>query len=107
MLKDSPLVAQDGRRRARAPFYDGDFESASVLVRACIKSRARCVWFGRRGRQRQLLADGLRVLHGLFACPGHSRLPGDFAEVGCFQGASTRLICEAKGDKTLHVFDTL
>ena len=35
-----------------------------------------------------------------------TRLPGDMAEVGVFQGASARLICEAKGDKTLRLFDT-
>jgi O-methyltransferase len=31
---------------------------------------------------------------------------GAFAEVGVFQGASAKLICETKGDKTLHLFDT-
>jgi O-methyltransferase len=36
----------------------------------------------------------------------YSRLPGDLAEVGCFQGGSTKTICEAKGERTLHVFDT-
>jgi hypothetical protein len=32
--------------------------------------------------------------------------PGDFAEVGVFKGASAKLISEAKGDKTLRLFDT-
>jgi len=31
---------------------------------------------------------------------------GEFAEVGVFKGASAKLICEVKGDKTLHLFDT-
>lgn len=31
---------------------------------------------------------------------------GAFAEVGVFKGASAKLICEVKGDKTLHLFDT-
>lgn len=35
-----------------------------------------------------------------------SRLPGDMAEVGVFQGASARLICEVKGEKVLRLFDT-
>jgi O-methyltransferase len=34
---------------------------------------------------------------------GH--LEGAFAEVGVYRGASARLICEAKGDKQLHLFD--
>ena len=32
--------------------------------------------------------------------------PGDFAEVGVFQGSTARLICEVKGNKTLRLFDT-
>jgi O-methyltransferase len=34
------------------------------------------------------------------------KLPGDMAEVGVFQGGSARLICEVKGDRPLHLFDT-
>lgn len=33
-------------------------------------------------------------------------LNGDIAEVGVFQGGSAKLICEAKGNKELHLFDT-
>ena len=36
----------------------------------------------------------------------YRQLPGDMAEVGVFQGASAKLLCEAKGNKTLHLFDT-
>jgi hypothetical protein len=35
-----------------------------------------------------------------------SALAGDMAEVGVYEGATARLICEAKGDRTLHLFDT-
>ena len=31
---------------------------------------------------------------------------GAYAEVGVFKGASAKLICEVKGEKTLHLFDT-
>ena len=34
------------------------------------------------------------------------RLPGPLAEVGVYQGGSAKLICEAKGDQQLHLFDT-
>jgi len=33
-------------------------------------------------------------------------IKGDIAEVGVFKGSSAKLICEAKGEKTLHLFDT-
>jgi O-methyltransferase len=36
----------------------------------------------------------------------YSRLPGAMAEVGVFQGASAKLLCEAKGESELHLFDT-
>jgi len=34
------------------------------------------------------------------------KVDGDIAEVGCYKGGSAKLICEVKGDKSLHVFDT-
>jgi hypothetical protein len=36
----------------------------------------------------------------------YNRLPGVMAEVGVFQGASAKLLCEAKGGVELHLFDT-
>jgi O-methyltransferase len=35
-----------------------------------------------------------------------AKIPGDIAEVGVYQGGSAKLICEAKGKKPLHLFDT-
>jgi hypothetical protein len=35
-----------------------------------------------------------------------SRLMGEMAEVGVYQGGSAKLICEAKGERKLHLFDT-
>lgn len=34
------------------------------------------------------------------------KIEGDLAEVGTYQGCSAKLICESKGNKILHVFDT-
>jgi hypothetical protein len=42
----------------------------------------------------QSLAMGLRAL------------PGDYVEVGIYQGCTAKVICDAKGDKTLHLCDT-
>lgn len=33
-------------------------------------------------------------------------IDGDYAEVGVFKGATAKTICEAKGNKHLHLFDT-
>jgi len=35
-----------------------------------------------------------------------AKINGDIAEVGIYEGGSAKIICEAKGDKTLHLFDT-
>ncbi|MDD1674778.1 MAG: TylF/MycF family methyltransferase [Methanomicrobiales archaeon] len=35
-----------------------------------------------------------------------SKIPGDIAEVGVYRGGSARIICEVKGDRPLHLFDT-
>lgn len=45
-----------------------------------------------------------RRLYGLVIMA--STLDGVLAEVGVFQGGSAKLICEAKGYKPLHLFDT-
>ena len=53
----------------------------------------------------QLLLTDPAALH-LLACVRATRsLSGDFVEAGVFEGGSARLICEAKGDKPLHLFD--
>jgi O-methyltransferase len=35
-----------------------------------------------------------------------AKIPGDIAEVGVYTGGSAKIVCEAKGDRTLHLFDT-
>jgi len=34
------------------------------------------------------------------------KIKGELAEVGVYKGGSAKLICEAKGDRILHLFDT-
>lgn len=35
-----------------------------------------------------------------------STLPGEIAEIGVYEGSTARLLCELKGNKSLHLFDT-
>lgn len=58
----------------------------------------------RRDRTSLLTAYEAYMVHSLTKAYHH--LPGELAEVGVFQGASAKLICEAKGNVTLHLFDT-
>jgi len=58
-----------------------------------------------RGERRSLLsAMECFLVHSL--AKAQCGLPGDLAEVGCYQGCSAKLICEGKGERTLHLFDT-
>ena len=58
----------------------------------------------RQGTETLLSSDESFVLHSV--ARAQSALDGDFAELGVYEGASARLICEVKGARTLHLFDT-
>ena len=64
----------------------------------------RLLWEIRRGKRSLLSAWEQYLIYSL--ARAQSKLPGAIAEVGVFRGGSARLICEAKGDKPLHLFDT-
>ncbi len=49
-------------------------------------------------------ADESFLIHSI--ARAQSRLDGAMAEVGCYDGGTARMICEAKGSRPLHVFDT-
>lgn len=58
----------------------------------------------RRGRRALCTPFESFLVHSI--AKAQSKRPGDLAEVGVYEGATARLICEAKGDRTLHLFDT-
>ena len=58
----------------------------------------------RRERRSLLTANESFILYSTVVAQRH--LPGDLAEVGVFEGASAKLICEANRSRTLHLFDT-
>jgi O-methyltransferase len=58
----------------------------------------------RRERRSLILATEAYMVHSLARAA--ARLPGDIAEVGVYEGGSAKLICEVKGERTLHLFDT-
>ena len=56
--------------------------------------------------ERKCLNSAFECYNVLSLARAAASLPGDFAEVGVYQGATAKLISEVKGDKTLHLFDT-
>jgi O-methyltransferase len=57
-------------------------------------------------RERHSLLTGYESYIVYTFARGLSKRPGEMAEVGVFRGGSAKLLCEAKGDKPLHLFDT-
>jgi hypothetical protein len=51
----------------------------------------------------QTFNDAYNVYH---FCGRTARVPGDVAEFGVFKGGTARLLCEVKGSRPLHLFDT-
>ncbi len=58
----------------------------------------------RKGGRSLQAADEAFLIYSL--ARAQTGCDGDFAEVGVFRGGSARLMCEMKGDKQLHLFDT-
>jgi len=48
----------------------------------------------------------IEAYHVFSIAQSQSRIEGEMAEVGVYQGGSAKLICEAKKGKNLHLFDT-
>lgn len=81
-----------------------------VVVHYPEPDRARAfdlAWSIVRSGENMLMGIRLNEACQLFmAVERTTKVPGDLAEVGVYRGGSTRLICEAKGSRTLHLFDT-
>lgn len=54
----------------------------------------------------EMLLDENDALHLYMAVKATGKVPGDLAEVGVYKGGSASLICEVKGSRRLHLFDS-
>ncbi|MFA5414173.1 MAG: TylF/MycF/NovP-related O-methyltransferase [Methanoregula sp.] len=54
----------------------------------------------------ELLIEDIEAYHIYMVVKRTQKVPGDIAEVGVYKGGSAKIICSAKGDKNLHLFDT-
>ena len=53
-----------------------------------------------------LLLEDIEAYQIYMAAKITEKVPGDIAEVGVYKGGSAKIICSAKGDRHLHLFDT-
>lgn len=56
--------------------------------------------------ERELLISNIEAYQIFIVAKKTVKVSGDMAEVGVYKGGSAKLICEAKGNKALHLFDT-
>ena len=54
----------------------------------------------------ELLLEDIEAYHIYMAVKRTRKVPGDIAEVGVYRGGSAKIICSAKAEKSLHLFDT-
>jgi O-methyltransferase len=57
-------------------------------------------------KERQCLLQPIEAAQLMLALEAVSKIPGDMAEVGSFEGVSAKLLATTDGRRTLHVFDT-
>ncbi|HUD98090.1 MAG TPA: TylF/MycF/NovP-related O-methyltransferase [Bryobacteraceae bacterium] len=60
----------------------------------------------RQSMSEGLLLNGCEAYQLMDVVKATEAIPGDLAEVGVFRGASAKLICQVKGERKLHLFDT-
>lgn len=85
---------QKGRSEMVELYYDHPYRAAGVKLFHQIRAERE-------------LGLGLAEAYFLFsAVKQTAKIPGDIAEVGVYQGGSSKLICEAKEARRLHLFDT-
>jgi len=94
LLVFEPFIGYDIATRGRIPHYGcsdrKEFSNALKKIRY----------------ETDLLLEDIEAYHIFMAVRCTKKVPGDIAEVGVYQGGSAKIICAAKGDRRLHLFDT-
>jgi hypothetical protein len=89
-----PFVGNDIATRGRLSHYGCD--DRKKFAKDLRKIRA----------ETELLLEDIEAYHIYMAVKRTAKVPGDIAEVGVYRGGSAKIICSAKGDRHLHLFDT-
>ncbi|OPY35566.1 MAG: Macrocin-O-methyltransferase (TylF) [Methanoregula sp. PtaU1.Bin051] len=94
LLVFDPFIGYDIATRGRIPHYGcsdrKEFSKALKKIRS----------------ETDLLLEDIEAYHIYMAVRQTQKVPGDIAEVGVYRGGSAKIICAAKGDRQLHLFDT-
>jgi hypothetical protein len=89
------------------PFGGHDLATRGQLSHyGCDERKAFALQLKKIRAETELLIEDIEAYHIYMAVKRTQKVPGDIAEVGVYRGGSAKIICSAKGDKTLHLFDT-
>lgn len=89
------------------PFTGHDLATRGQLSHyGCDERKAFAQQLKKIRSETELLLEDIEAYHIYMAVKRTRKVPGDIAEVGVYRGGSAKIICSAKGEKTLHLFDT-
>jgi hypothetical protein len=94
LLIFEPFIGYDIATRGRIPHYGCHERKEFSRVLKKIRSET------------ELLLEDIEAYHVFMAVRQTRKISGDIAEVGVYRGGSAKIICAAKGDRPLHLFDT-
>ena len=94
LLFFEPFIGHDIATRGRISHYG--CSDRKEFSRALKKIRS----------ETELLLEDIEAYHIYMTVKRTGKVPGDIAEVGVYRGGSAKIICSAKGERALHLFDT-
>ena len=56
--------------------------------------------------EREMILEDIEAYQLFIGVKRTEKVEGDIAEIGVYKGGSAKLICEAKGNRTFHLFDS-
>jgi hypothetical protein len=78
-----------------------------VVLRYSDRRRCRIIDLINKIKKETEMVLGINEAYSIYmAVEKTKKISGEIAEVGVYKGGSAKLICEAKGEKSLHLFDT-
>ena len=89
-----PFMGYDIAQRGRLPHY------------GCAERKQFASDLKKIRSDTDLLLEDIEAYQIYMATRITKKIPGDIAEVGVYKGGSAKIICSAKGDRPLHLFDT-
>ena len=105
-LAITKLMAFPRKIVAKVVFYVISSKNG-VLIFPNDPERLKVIALSKTINQEQGLAVSSNEAYQIFMVVKRTaKINGDIAEVGVWKGGSAKLICEAKGNKALHLFDT-